>query len=317
MERHIPILLESLRTGTEPDFDLYMKQKDQYILYRESDQPFGNRERARLLEADISQLFVHAMDRKNYAGYVEQHLGDLITDKNLPVESRSSLVYESAKHIMDDTFADPRSGDNIKRTGEFITHTIGFVLNEPGSVKTLSAVTSYDYYTYTHSVNVSLFAISLGQALGMKGNDLQTLGQGALLHDVGKCDIDNGIVNKEGPLNDEEFAEMKQHPNYGHKMLEESDDVPADCYVGVLQHHEKLSGAGYPNGLVDTEIETMGRIVAIADVFDAISTKRSYKPALSVSKTLKIMSGMQGHFDPRLFVEFVKLMGKVDMPKRM
>ena len=316
MERYIKIPLETLRLDTIPEFDLHLKRGDNYTLYSEADSPFGERERAKLLESGLSALYVHAMDRTLYSQYVEANLSSLVADTHLSVDKRSHLVYETSKFIMHDILSDPRSGENIKRSGELVTNTISFVLNQPGSLSNLATVTSYDYYTYTHSVNVSLFAIALGQALGLEGNDLHTLGQGALLHDVGKSKIDTGIINKEGPLTEEEFTTMRQHPMFGEEILRESGEVVDEAHVGVMQHHEKLSGSGYPNGLTESEIEEAGRITAIADVFDAISTRRSYKPALSVEKTLKIMGGMQGHFDKRLFVEFVKLMGTIEIPQR-
>ena len=103
---------------------------------------------------------------------------------------------------------------------------------------------------------------------------------------------------------------MKKHPIYGEEMLRETEVLPEKAYGSVLEHHEKASGKGYPNKLALEDISYFGRITAIADVFDALTTRRSYKPALDTFKALSIMKEMAEHFDPDIFKSFVVLMGE-------
>ncbi len=156
-----------------------------------------------------------------------------------------------------------------------------------------------------------MFAIALGERIGKYDRKtLYELGLGALLHDVGKSKIDDAIINKKGPLTSEEFNEIKKHPIYGEEILKETDLIPRRSYLAVRQHHEKINGTGYPDGLKNGEIDEFGRITCIADVFDALTTKRSYKDALPSFPALKIMKEMDNAFDEYLFNEFVLLLGE-------
>jgi putative nucleotidyltransferase with HDIG domain len=205
----------------------------------------------------------------------------------------------------------PKSSENIKRSGKLISNTMNFILSDKMSFHYLLNITSYDYYTYTHSVNVGIFTLALGDRLGIKDkDDLFALGWGAILHDVGKTKVNSSIVNKNGPLTDDEFNEMKKHPVYGEEILRETNQIPESSYSVVLEHHEKANGKGYPKGIRLKNISYFGKIAAIADVFDAITTRRSYKPALDTFKALYIMKSMEGHFDPDIYKTFVYLMGE-------
>jgi HD-GYP domain-containing protein (c-di-GMP phosphodiesterase class II) len=131
-----------------------------------------------------------------------------------------------------------------------------------------------------------------------------------MLHDVGKGAIDGKILNKPGKLDEREWDIIKEHPLTGADMLKESGEVGKDELIVVLGHHEKLDGSGYPHGLTGDNIHPYARIAALADIFDALTTKRAYKGAVRSFPALKIMRDeMASGLDPNLFHEFVQLMG--------
>lgn len=162
-----------------------------------------------------------------------------------------------------------------------------------------------DKYTEGHIERVSQYAVFLGERLGLSDRNLETLRIGALIHDLGKVSIDLNILNKPGALTEEEFALIRLHPAMGQqicsplKALQEVGDI-------IRHHHEKLDGSGYPDGLKGDQVSQNARIVAIADIFDALTTERSYRPALTVEKALDIMKeeAAQGKLDSYLLAEF-------------
>ncbi len=141
----------------------------------------------------------------------------------------------------------------------------------------LSTIYVRDLYLYTHSLNVALYSISMGLANGYNQQQLMELGLGALLHDIGKTKIPLSILEKEEPLTDEEFELIKKHAEYGFEILRKEYEIPLVASHIAYQHHERLNGTGYPRGIKESEIHEYAKIVAIADVYDALTSKRVYK----------------------------------------
>lgn len=246
---------------------------------------------------------------KEYIEFLSKKL-DKIAEEN-DEEIRHVVIRESAKILMTEVLNEPRSGENIKKVGEVVNSVIKIMLNKPDSIYNLLNLKNYDYYTYIHSVNVGVLSIGLGIQIGMDRDNLYKLGIGAMLHDIGKSQIPHEILNKQGKLNDTEYNIIKQHVVLGHELLEKQKEFPTESLPAVLQHHEKLSGRGYPFGLKAEEIKLLGRITAIADCYDALTTKRPYKPALTPYFALSIVVREKGDHDPELLKTFIKMLGKI------
>ncbi len=131
------------------------------------------------------------------------------------------------------------------------------------------------------------------------------------MHDLGKSKVDHDLINKPGRLSDAEFMVVKNHPALGYDLLKEMHEADAMILNIVRHHHEKLDGSGYPDGLKDKEIDFYARIVTIGDIFDALTTRRSYKPALSTFEALGLMKNKMAHeLDTVLLRHFIEMMGK-------
>ena len=163
-----------------------------------------------------------------------------------------------------------------------------------------------DTDTGEHIVRMSKYSKILALAYGMNEQHAELLKQAAPMHDIGKIGIPDAILLKPGKLTAEEFEHMKQHAKIGAKILANSSSPLLQlAYILAMEHHEKWDGSGYPNGLKGEEISIEGRIVAIADVFDALTSKRPYKQAWSVDEAISHMREQAGkHFDPQLIALF-------------
>ncbi|WP_110113778.1 HD-GYP domain-containing protein [Bacillus sp. CGMCC 1.16541] len=171
----------------------------------------------------------------------------------------------------------------------------------------LTDVYVYDNYVFSHSVNVTLYALALGIELGMSQKELEKLGVGGMLHDVGKMFIPNEILNKPGKLTNEEFSIIKKHTTYGFELLREIPSVSIISAYCARQHHERLDGTGYPYGLKEDQIHYFSKVLAIADVYDAVTSHRIYRKAMLPHEALEILyAGAGTHFDREMVEAFRK-----------
>lgn len=171
-----------------------------------------------------------------------------------------------------------------------------------------------DYETSRHLVRMALYARVLAEASGFSDEEAETIELAAPLHDIGKVGIPDNILLKAGPLDAQELAIMRKHPAIGFQVLEDSPSKYLQKGAEIaLSHHERYDGSGYPKGLVGKKIPISARIVAIADVFDALTSKRPYKEAWSVEKAIAYIESEAGkHFDPELVKTLVKIRMKLE-----
>lgn len=305
---------ESLLVNKVTDFDLYINVNGNYVYYRSKDIPFDRELKDNLIESDTDYLYVDVDDIEKYKKYLEDNLSEIITNQKTSFEKRGKILYFYSTHLLKEVMEEPRVGNNISKTQELVKNTVNFLVAGKRTFKDLLKLVKYDYYTYTHSVNVCLFSIGLAEKVNIEDKDeLNRLGIGAILHDIGKSKIDKNILNKRGPLTKKEWEIMKKHPIYGAEICEETRMIPEESYSAILEHHEKCNGKGYPRGLKKDDIHLFGKIVSIGDVFDALTTNRSYAFATKPFSALKIMKKeMNGCFDLDLFREFIILLGTSD-----
>jgi len=170
----------------------------------------------------------------------------------------------------------------------------------------LTNLQSFDDYTYSHCLNVSLICHIIGQWLGFSHEKLMHLSVAGLLHDIGKTKIHKNILNKPGKLTKEEYEEMKNHPVHGFKIIEKQD-IPYNIKMAVLMHHERYDGTGYPLGAKNHQINDFAKIVAIADVYDALTSDRPYRNKYSPFHVIRqFEQEYLGHLDTRFLMLFLQ-----------
>ncbi len=208
-------------------------------------------------------------------------------------ESVKKRVSEGIKFLYNDT-----SAPNFIDTAANVTTSLASSIMENEAVAlNIDALKFSDEYTFQHSVDVATIAMLIAKNSNMSEAEIQKIGMAGLLHDMGKSKIPNEILNKAGKLTEEEFAIMKNHSVFGYQILKDKGGIPQEVLMGVLQHHEKLNGRGYPMGVAAEKIFPCAKILAIADIYDALVTERPYKKAFSQQDAIEMIISMADELD--------------------
>jgi len=187
---------------------------------------------------------------------------------------------------------------------------ISSVTRNPDACIWLARMRQVDNYTYQHALGASIWAVALGRQLGLSTQDLRSLAVGALLMDVGKLQLDAELLNAERRLTAEEFQAMKEHVTLGVEAFGERGLLNQDVQAMVAHHHERIDGSGYPQGLKGDEIPIFGRIAAIVDTYDAVTSHRSYARAMPPAQAVKHLYSRRGlDFQAELVEEFIQAIG--------
>lgn len=172
----------------------------------------------------------------------------------------------------------------------------------------ISALKTSDEYTFKHSVDVATIAMIVAKKQGLPKAQIREIGVAGLLHDVGKIKIPTEILNKPGRLDDNEFAIMKQHPVYSYELIKDRNDFGPAVSLGVLQHHEKINGSGYPMKMPAEKICPYAKILSVADIYDALVTERPYKAAFSQRDAVEMIMSMTAELDMNAMKSFLESM---------
>jgi len=295
------IQLESLIPETLPGVALYIRNGGNNVLYKNATLPFTQIDKDRLLNNNVKSLFVKSDEMSQYNQYVESNLALLMKDESLEPLEKQNVLYQASVNYVHEIFDSPAVAikQNVDRCRKLIQGILTDVIGSNGVMTALSGLVDHNAYTYVHSVQVATYSISLHVKMFDLGHDeLLDVGIGSLFHDYGKVYVPKNLLEKPGKLTAVEFKEVKQHPLYGYRTLKDLD-VFSPVSLGIVKHHhEKENGKGYPDGLTSYDIARSSKITAIADVFSALTTNRSYRAALSKEEALDIMYGeMEGSFD--------------------
>ncbi|MES1925884.1 HD-GYP domain-containing protein [Salinisphaera sp. T31B1] len=221
------------------------------------------------------------------------------------------LIRDQAKIFVDTVEADLREGRtaNLDGAEDIVGQMMASVARHPDALVWFTNLKNRDAYTAEHSMNVCMLAIGLATHIGDSDARIREMGVGALLHDVGKIRVPEQVLNKPGKLTESELAEMRRHPEYGYDILKSGSNLSADSLDVVLSHHERMNGTGYPRGLTGDRIGHYSQLVAIADVYDAITSNRVYQRGRSAAEALRIMQTSPGEFNDELLARFAENLG--------
>lgn len=258
----------------------------------------------------ISDSIIDKITELGYPGiYIKDEISEDIEIHSVIDDSIRQKVISAVKNMHEslDKNNEKKMEENLKVAKKLVKEIIDEIMSNKDLVINMVDLKVFDDYTYYHSVNVAVISMVIGMSMKLTRDDLSKLGLGALLHDIGKVFVPKEILNKEGKLTDEEMQLVRNHVADGYDYLKEKWDIPLKSCIAVLVHHERYNGTGYPKGINNQKIHLFGRIIAVADVYDALTSDRPYRKSVLPSDAVEyIMGGSGVFFDPDIVRIFVK-----------
>lgn len=253
----------------------------------------------RLKQLNIQYLYIE--DKISYGIEIEESVAPALRKKVVAQIEESFNKVKGLNSQQASLVLDQQS----KVIGQIVEDLLESVFNSEEILTVLTDAFLYDEYLYQHSFQVTLYSLAIAKELGYAYEDLKTIGIGALLHDVGKMVIPGNVLFKPDRLTVEEFEIMKQHTRYGFDILRNLHTVSLLVAHCAFQHHERIDGSGYPRGLVDFEVHPYAKIIAVADVFDAVTTDRVYREKMLPSQGIAVIEAGSGTiYDKRVVDAF-------------
>ena len=222
-------------------------------------------------------------------------------------------TYQAAKTIVQNAMHDTRLGRaiNMDEVNRVVSDMSDSVLRNPDALTSLTRLKNFDEYTFYHSVNTSILAMSLGRHLEFDRTALHQIGVGSLLHDIGKTKIPPEILNKPGRFEPDEMEIMKQHVLRGVEVLSTTTGLGDSYLRPALEHHERVDGTGYPYRRVRSELSQFGMMAAVVDIYDAMTSDRCYHKGQAAHEALQFLYrlSLEGHLDAALVQQFIHVVG--------
>ncbi len=237
---------------------------------------------------------------------------ELLSDLGLHKEN-DDVIFELKEEIKKQTLEGVQyiynSTENPKEmctaANDIAENLLGILKEVPDAGFNLEMIKISDEYTFKHSVDVGTMGMLIGKRFGLSRIMLRDVALAGVLHDIGKTKIPDEVLNKPAKLTDDEFKVMRSHTALGYEMIKDVDYISEDVKLGVLEHHENVDGSGYPLGLNNGRISKIARILTVADVYDALVTKRVYKAGKSPSESIEMMMAMVNKFDHEVLNNFM------------
>ena len=242
----------------------------------------------RLKQLNIKYIYIE--DKISYGIEIEETVKPAVRNKIIGEITETFHSVRKAKSGQPSFVLEQQS----KAIGNIVEDLLDAVMNSEEMLTVLTDAYLYDEYLYHHSFQVTLYSLAIAKEMGCSYEDLRLIGIGALLHDVGKLLIPPDILLKPGRLKDEEYDIMKQHTRYGFELLRNLHSISLLVAHCAFQHHERLDGSGYPRGLMDAEIHPFAKIIGVADVFDAVTSKRVYRDKLLPAQGMALIEAGSG-----------------------
>ncbi|MDZ7671868.1 MAG: HD-GYP domain-containing protein [Halanaerobiales bacterium] len=262
-----------------------------------------------LLNIGVKDLYKYKAKLKsigiNYVYIEDKYSEDIEVDYVIKDELREQGQRRIKGFMSDIKFNKTINVEKIKNTVSSIVDDI--LNNSENVIVNMMDIKNFDDYTFEHSVNVAVYSIILGKSLNFNVRDLNKLGVGAILHDIGKILIPPEILFKKDKLNEEEYKVIQEHPRLGYDYIKETDEISPVSKAAILSHHERLDGSGYPKMSKNKDIHEFAKIVAITDVYDALTSDRAYRKRWPEHEAINyIMSNSDKQYDNYYVNKFVR-----------
>ena len=311
---YMPVQVEMLRRLQHSNVDLHIQYEAdcEPVLYYRAGCPLEADQASRLIETGIRQIFVRADEFHRFASHLLESVDSHSEHEAVPPAERFAVLQlamaveiEHAARLVD-------CGPYVAVADKLGRELTSMLVNNNVLPRDLFRLARHDFNTFTHITNVASYGVLLAERLGLcDGSEFEALAKAAILHDIGKRFIPVSILQKPAKLDPEERAIIETHPQRGYEELCARDDMTHEQLMMVYQHHERFDGKGYPVGFQGEEIHPWARMLAVVDVFDAMTGTRPYRRPGTAAEAMDYISRSAGtHFDPEMVACWTSIMAK-------
>lgn len=256
-----------------------------------------------ILERDITNLTKYVTQLEHigiYSLYVKDSWSDDISIPDAVCEQTRRKCMTAVSAIFEKLKT--QGNLDVSQLDGIVESILDDIFSQEDIISCLHHIATIDDDTMVHCINTTIYCILIGKRRGLSKEDLTNLAKGAILHDIGKIDLNEAILLKAASLTQEEYSHIKEHSSLGYTFLRHNRALSEEAKLIALQHHERLDGSGYPKGLKGDEIHLFARITAVADMFDALTTARCYRKSMSNHKAYDILTedASKGKLDRKL-----------------
>jgi putative nucleotidyltransferase with HDIG domain len=315
---HVPLPLRNLVVGMPVPFDVFLKVKSQGQMTPQlmpccaAGEEFHRDWYLKLNRLQIPHVYFSSAELGQVTAYVQNHLQQALADKKHTEVEKATLACDAAQlwnqHFF--TSEQARTGEQVKRALGFLDHLSEMLQKDRNNLMVLLRIRKQGMRLYSHCLNVSIWGMAFAHYLGWNANKVQGFGLGSLIHDIGISRVPRAILDKPGPLTEEEMAQIREHVLEGYYAVQNLQ-LRLEALQMIRQHHENGDGSGYPEGLRLTAIHPWARVLRIVDSFEAMTTARPWRPAMDPKNALWNMRDdwdRKKIYDINLLKEFFKFL---------
>jgi HD-GYP domain-containing protein (c-di-GMP phosphodiesterase class II) len=306
-----PIITACINPASFPSVALYVKSGPNFVLYKPAERPLTHQDLQRLEQNRAETLYIRSEEMGPVASFLEETIAEIMENEDLQPQVKGQILSQVAMNYVMDLFATPDKLTDIERCRHLVRQLMNFITQHPNAFDSLHAVVEHDYYTFVHSVQVaSLSMLAHAEIFSLPLYELEDVGIGGILHDVGMIFIPNTILDKPDALTNFEYTMIKRHAQRGYECLRDLGGFSEISLAAVRFHHERYNGDGYPFNLKGDAIPRTAQITAICDVYSALTSNRPYRTAISNQDALTLME-REGRsiFNPNLLARFKQIVG--------
>ncbi|HOI15807.1 MAG TPA: HD domain-containing phosphohydrolase [Geobacteraceae bacterium] len=314
----VPVSIESIEPAIFPDVALYLKNGNNYVLYKSHGRDFSREDAERLSGNKVEFLFVSPEDMDVITEHMEKSAERFLKSDQFDGRTKGKIIYQTSINFMGDIFTNPHKAGDMVRSQRLVENLLLYISKDPTAITSLESVMSHNFPTFVHSLHVTTLSLLLhSEAFLLSHDEVVDIGIGCMLHDIGMLFVPQDILCKPGRLTPDEIAAIKKHAEEGYAYLQKNSSLSPVSLGIVRNHHERNNGSGYPRGLRNESIPRSAQLCAICDVYCNLTVDRVGNTTLPPDIALHVMKQeMKGAFNERFIGLFAKIVG-VDFENAM
>jgi putative nucleotidyltransferase with HDIG domain len=291
------------RAAKDIPFDVFLKVSESHYAHVFSKSTGLDYKRlAQYTQKGVKDAYILESDQEAFRAFVARTHDSVLLDPNVPKDKKIEALQNQTEQIMNEVFTHLKmSEETATQTKKVVQNYVKIMGESPTTLSIILKMVAHGDYLYAHSVTTAVFSMFIAKATGQFNRRmLELVGLGGFLHDIGCTQLSQEITESGQDLSPGQWKEMRTHPKLGLQMVESTQSIPDEVRYIIYQHHEEPGGNGYPNGLRGPVIFYPAKIVAAADAFSALITRRPYRPAYTVEQAVHILQSETGKYDPMI-----------------